>query len=215
MRKMRSLAICALSSLTMMGLAACETQTIYEPNPAAKLISHASAQRPTFTPGDEFWFYLGGNEIVAEEYEGERDGLHAFRRALQNVTILYTPDLARVRTERAFSDDEIFEPDDGELEFPLAVSKTWSRKYRVRNESTMYSTTRTRDCEVLDLGQAQLEAGTFQVFRIACTLSELGEASVVQEELLYAPEVGRVINRRRLGGGTTLNLIEYKRAAPN
>ncbi len=214
MRKCRLLALFAWTGLAM-SLAACETQTIYEPNPAGKLISHASAQRPTFTPGDEFWFYVGGNEIVAEEYEGERDGLHAFRRALQNVTVLYTQDMARVRTERAFIDDEIFEPDNGELEFPLAVSKTWTRKYRVRDESTLFSTTRTRSCEVLDLGQAQTEAGEFQVFRIACTLGELGSAGVVQEELLYAPEVGRIINRRTLGSGTTLNLIEYKRAASN
>ena len=201
------LALCAVAAL-----AACETPTVYEPMPAAKLVSHATAQRPNFTPGDEFWYHIGGSSIMVEEYEGVKDGLHAFRRALQNVTVLYTPDLAVARIDHAFANDEIFEPDNGELDFPLAIGKTWTREYRVRSEITMYATKRTRSCEVLDFGQAETQAGEFIAYRIVCTLTELGTAGVEQEEVLYSPDVGRIINRRVLGGGTTLNLIEYKRA---
>lgn len=188
----------------------CETPTVYEPRPG--LEAGAVAQRPSFTPGDEFWFHTGGTSIMVEQYEGMVDGLHAFRRGMQHETVYYTPDLARVRTERTFGEDQFFVPDDGELDFPLSVGKTWTRTYRVRSESSVYTGERRRACEVLDLGQVTTQAGAFAAYRIACSLNEFGEAGLRQTEILYAPAVGRIVHRRRQGEGTELNLIEYTRA---
>ena len=189
-------------------LSACETPTLYQAAPDPSAI----AQRPSFTPGDEFWFHTGGASILVEVFLGVEDGLLAFRRGLQNETHIYSPDLALVRIESDFSEYVFREPDNGALVFPLAIGKSWTRRYRLRSESSVYTGQRTRACEVLDSGQMTSQAGTFMAFRIACTLRDLGEPFQVQEEVFYAPEVGRIIYRRRLGGGTELNLIEFSRA---
>ena len=191
-------------------LAACETPATYEP--AAAGAAPPAAERPSFSPGEEFWFNLGGDTILVEEYQGMEDGLHAFRRALDNETRYLSPDLSLVRIERAFGEDEYFDPDTGELEFPLAPGKTWSRTYRVRTDNTVFSTRRRRHCEVLDFGRFQSEAGEFLAYRIACSASELGDAGLVQEEVLYAPAVGRIVHRRVLGRGSDLTLIDHVRA---
>ncbi len=206
-RNIRSLcfAICVGAALS-----GCETPTIYQAAPTQDAAT--VAQRPSFTPGDEFWFHVGGTAILVEEFLGAPNGLLAFRRALQNETLFYSPDLSLVRVERAFDEDEFIEPDNAELDFPLSVGKTWTRTYRLRSESSVYTGRRTRSCEVLDTGQVSSQAGEFLAFRIACTVREVGDAFQTQEEVLYAPAVGRIVNRRTLGGGTELNLIEYTRA---
>jgi len=201
----RCIAICFC-----VGLAACETPTIYEPAPDTA--TPAVARQPSFTPGDEFWFQVDGTSILVEKFIGVEDGLLAFRREIENETRFYSPDMALVRIEPAFSEFEFIEPDDGELVFPLTVGDTWTRNYRLRTESSVYAGRHTRECEVLDRGQLTSQAGTFGVFRIACTLRDLDEAIPSRGEVLYAPEVGRIVYRRTLGGGTDLNLIEFTRA---
>jgi len=190
----------------------CETPTVYEPGPAPGLEADAVAERPSFTPGDEFWFHTGGTSILVEVYEGMGEGLHAFRRGMQQETLYYSPDMALVRTERAFGADQYYDPDDGELDFPLRVGKTWTRTYRARSDTSVYIGERRRNCEVLDTGRLSSEAGQLAVFRIACDLNVFGEAGLQQTEILYAPAVGRIIHRRRQGAGTDLNLIEFNRA---
>lgn len=193
-------------------LAACETPTTYVPLAATAAGAQEPAARPSFSPGDEFWYNLGGDTILVEVYEGMTEGLHAFRRDLDNETHYLTPDMALARIERAFGEDEFFDPDNGDLEFPLAPGKTWSRTYRVRTERTVFSTQRRRRCEVLDVGRFQSEAGQFLAHRIACSASGLGDANLVQEEVLYAPAVGRVVHRRVLGRGAVVTLIDHFRA---
>ena len=201
-----------LLATACLALAACETPVIYEPASDAAAGAPPAAERPGFAPGDEFWFNAGGSDILVEVYEGLREGLHAFRRPLQNETLYYTPDMSLVRIERAFGEDEYFDPDAGELAFPLAPGKTWSRTYRVRSENTVFSTRRRRDCEVLDYGRFQSEAGQFLAYRIACSASELGAAGLSQDEAIYAPAVGRVVHARTLGSGTAFTLIDHLRA---
>ena len=198
------------SPLLAFALAACETPVIYEP--ASDAGTPPVAERPTFSLDDEFWFNLGGTEILGEAYKGMRDGQHAFRRPLQNETLLFTPEMSLAYIDRAFGEDDIFEPDNGELDFPLTIGKTWSRTYRVRTEETLFTTRRRRDCEVLDFGRFQSEAGEFPAYRIACSASQLGEPGLSQDEIIYAPSVGRIVHRRTLGSGSTLTLIEHVRA---
>ena len=193
-------------------LAACETPVIYEPASEATSGAQAPAERPSFSPDDEFWFNIGGSSILVEVYQGMTDGQHVFRRPLQNETLYYTADMALVRIERAFGEDEYFEPDNGALAFPLTPGKTWSRTYRERTENTVFTTRRRRDCEVLDVGRFESEAGQFLAYRIACSQSRLGEAGLNQDEVIYAPAVGRIVHRRRLGRGSELTLIEQVRA---
>ncbi len=207
-RAMRTASIAICLAVAVSG---CETPEVYVPAPEGAA-QDETAQRPSFTPGDEFWFHTGGRRILVEQYEGVVDGLHTFRRALQNETLYFSPDMALVKVERGFGEDAKFEPDDGALVFPLAVGARWDRTYRLSTESSLYTGRRTRRCEVVERGQVQTQAGTFEVFRIACTTNTLGETPSAPNEIFYAPSVGRVVLTRTLGSGNELSLIDHIRA---
>lgn len=207
-RVMRTTSIAICLAVAVSG---CETAEVYAPAPAGTA-QEETAQRPSFNIGDEFWFHTRGRQILVEQYEGMAEGLHTFRRALQNETLYYSPDMALVRVERGFGDDTKFDPDDGALVFPLAVGAKWDRTYRLSSERSLYTGRRTRRCEVVERGQVQTQAGTFKVFRIACTTNTLGETPSAPDEIFYAPSVGRIVLTRTLGRGNELSLIDHIRA---
>ena len=192
----------------------CEGPASYTPAAATTIPIAVPAQRPSFTVGDEFWFDNGGGSIFVETYTGMEKGLLVFDRGVDRETRLYSPDLAVVDVRRPFGADEWFEPDNGALDFPLALGKTWTRDYRVRWSDQLETVHRTRSCTVLDTGWVTVPAGTFATYRIACTSRELGSPDIGNEEVFYAPGVGRIILRRVLGSGDVLELIEFTRAAP-
>lgn len=190
----------------------CETAAPYEFKASQGTSREAKAERPTFSVGDEFWFDTSDGAIVVEVFSGEEDGLLVFRRNLQNETFYYSPDLALVKVRRPFGSDQWFDPDDGLLEFPLTVGKTWSRTFRVRSTGRRRSAQRTRRCEVVSAGQANVPAGSFAAYRIDCTLRELGHGRVAHEEIIYAPVVGRVISHYSGVRGADIRLTEFSRA---
>lgn len=192
-------------------VAGCEVAPSYEALTGPAAAAPAPAERPSFTVGDEFWFDTGDRSIIVEVFDGEEDGLLVFRRSLQSEARYYTPDLALARIWRPFGTDQWFKPDNGMLEFPLTVAKTWVRSFRVVSSGSAHTVERTRSCQAVDTGQVSVPAGSFAAFRIECTLRELGSARVVEEEYFYAPAVGRIILYRTHDGGSDIRLTEFTR----
>ena len=189
----------------------CDTSAPYEFGSGPAHADEVVAERPTFTVGDEFWFDTGDGSIFVEVFSGTEDGLLVFRRDMEQETFYYSPDLALVEVRNPFESDERYKPDDGLLEFPLSIGKTWNRSFRVWRSDGERTVQRTRQCEVLDYGQAKVPAGSFASFRIECRVRELGRPSIVREEIVYAPAVGRVIARYSLDG-SDVRLVEFSRA---
>jgi len=190
----------------------CETQTPYVPWPGARAPLDTETGPPTFTPGDEFWFHRGAGSIVLEVFTGMEDGLLVFRRDLENETRYYSRGLSLVKVLRPLGTDRWFDPDDGVLDFPLAVGKTWTRTFDTWTSRTLRRVQRRRACEVVDAGQATVPGGSFAAYRIDCTLRELAKAPVVHEEFLYAPAVGRIIQHYTADDGIVSQLTEFTRA---
>ena len=202
----------AMAACLAWAVSGCETTAPYEYGPTTAGIGDAEVGRPTFTVGDEFWFDSRDGSIFVEVFAGEENGRLVFRRDLQQETFLYTPDLALVTIRRPFGSDQRFDPDDGRLEFPLRVGKTWERTFRVSSTGSQRTVQRTRRCEVIDAGQASVPAGRFAALRIECTLRELGARGIVHEEIVYAPAVGRIIAQLTRGRSVDVRLTEFSRA---
>ena len=98
------------------------------------------------------------------------------------------------------------------VELVDAFGKTWARTFRVRSTGGGRRVQRTRRCEVVSAGQANVPAGSFAAYRIECTLRELGRRRVAHEEIIYAPVVGRVISHYSRVRGTDIRLTEFSRA---
>ena len=190
-------------------VAACDTMAPYEYGARA---GAPPAERPQFTVGDEFWFDTDDRSIIVEVFAGVQDGRLVFRRDSQQEVLVFSPDLALVEIQRPFGSDRLFDPDNGMLEFPLFVGKTWTRDFGVWSPDRQGRSNRSRSCAVVDAGQANVPAGSFAAYRVECTLRELGGTSAAREEILYAPEVGRVIVHFSRDRGIDTRLIEFSRA---
>lgn len=200
-----------LAAALLAALAACESTVTYEPTAAPAVT--AEVGRPSFTPGDEFWYTTARSTFV-EVFEGEEDGHLLFDRGVADQLLVYSPDLALEEVRTSAGLRRAYLPDDGRLEFPLRVGKTWERSYKVFNAGGGRHVQRTRACQVAERGFATVPAGRFAVLRIDCALSEVTAAEVVREQVFYAPEVGRIILRRSERQGYRERLLEYTRAAP-
>lgn len=202
----------AFAACLVWAVAGCEAPTLYEVGAGPEIPSDAEASRPTFSVGDEFWFDTGELSILVEVFAGEEDGLLVFRRELKNESLYYSRDLALVKILRRFGADQWFDPDDGMLDFPLKVGKTWRKSYQVMSSDSLETVHRTRDCRVVDVGQISVPAGRFAAYRVECTARALGDARVAHEEIFYAPSVGRVILHRTRDGAVDIRLTEFSRA---
>ena len=192
-------------------LAACEAPITYQP---ASVADEAEVGRPSFTEGDEFWFTTQRDTFV-EVYEGEEDGLLLFRRGASLVTRAYTPDLSLAQIPYLRGPARALHPGQRAAGFSAQVGKTWERVYRTFDAAGGPQVRRTRACQVAERGVMTVPAGTFEVLRIDCSLSELGVVEVTREQVFYAPEVGRIILRRTERRGDRERLYEYTRAAPS
>lgn len=201
-----------IAFLPVAAVLGCDAPAIYAPVAGAAIPIDVPAERPSFTPGDEFWFDTGDGAILVEVFVGAQDGLLAFERAQQDEVLYYSPDLALVEVRRPFGADQRFDPDDGALDFPLAPGKRWTRDVRVRSSDTLETSQRRRSCEVLDTGWVAVPAGRFAAYRIACTVRTLGAARTTHEDVYYAPAVGRIVLHRVAGRFGDLQLIEFTRA---
>ncbi len=200
-----------LAAALLLPLAACEAPITY--TPATEQAAAGEVARPSFTVDDEFW-YTTNRRTYVEVYEGEEDGLLLFSRGTGLDTLAYTPDLALKQVRSGSGVRKTYTPDDGRLDFPLRLGKTWQLTYRVFDVGGGPQVQRTRACAVVERGVASVPAGQFEVLRIDCELRQIGVLDPVVEQVYYAPEVGRIILRLNERRGYRERLLEYTRAAP-
>ena len=200
-----------LTAALLLPLAACESPVTYTPTAGSSAASEVT--QPSFTIDDEFW-YTTDRSSYAEVYEGEEDGLLLFSRGTGFDVLAYTPDLALKQVRNASGVRKTYTPDDGQLDFPLRVGKSWELTYRVFDIAGGPQIQRTRSCAVKERGVAEVPAGQFQVIRVDCEQRQVGVVEPEVEQVYYAPEVGRIILRLNERRGYRERLLEYTRAAP-
>jgi hypothetical protein len=149
------------------------------------------AERPQFTRGDTWTFSFYNDETRRETWTflSERDGLLVFAHRTTSAQkeessrgeILYTPDLAVVRLNKAeFFRSQAFtglvnkrlieyQPHDGRLQFPLTVGKAWATEFTERagvREAPIISRAR-----VTEYTSVTVPAGTFEAFKVETTFA--------------------------------------------